>query len=31
MLNVAIIGCGEWGTNYVRVFHELPDAKVVLA
>jgi len=25
---VAIIGCGYWGINYVRVFAELPDAFV---
>jgi predicted dehydrogenase len=23
---VAVIGCGYWGMNYVRVFHELQDA-----
>lgn len=27
---VAIIGCGYWGVNYVRVFSELPDARVVV-
>lgn len=31
MINVAIIGCGYWGINYVRVFSEIHDAKVVLA
>lgn len=30
MINIAIIGCGYWGINYVRVFSELPDSKVVL-
>jgi predicted dehydrogenase len=25
---VAIVGCGYWGANYVRVFGELPDAEV---
>jgi predicted dehydrogenase len=28
-LGVAIIGCGYWGSNYVRVFSELPGARVV--
>jgi predicted dehydrogenase len=26
---VAIIGCGYWGGNYVRVFSELPESRVV--
>jgi predicted dehydrogenase len=30
MINLAIIGCGYWGINYVRVFSELHDSKVVL-
>lgn len=30
MVRTAIIGCGYWGINYVRVFSELPDSKVVL-
>jgi predicted dehydrogenase len=25
---VAIIGCGYWGINYIRVFRELPDSQV---
>jgi predicted dehydrogenase len=28
-IGVAVIGCGYWGTNYVRVFNELPDARVI--
>lgn len=28
-LGVAIIGCGYWGMNYVRIFNELPEARVV--
>jgi predicted dehydrogenase len=28
---VAILGCGYWGVNYLRVFSELPDAEVVVA
>ncbi len=27
---VAILGCGYWGMNYVRVLSELPDSEVVL-
>jgi predicted dehydrogenase len=30
MINIAIIGCGYWGVNHVRVFSELRDAKLVL-
>jgi predicted dehydrogenase len=28
-VGVAIIGCGYWGMNYVRIFSELLDARVV--
>ncbi len=28
-LGIAIIGCGYWGINYVRVFNELPGSQVV--
>lgn len=28
---VAVIGCGYWGVNYVRVFSEMPDSRVVVA
>ncbi|MFO7166409.1 MAG: Gfo/Idh/MocA family oxidoreductase [Chloroflexota bacterium] len=28
-VGVAIIGSGYWGVNHVRVFNELPDARVV--
>lgn len=31
MINIAVIGCGYWGINYVRVFSEIPDARIVLA
>jgi predicted dehydrogenase len=27
-INIAVTGCGYWGTNYVRVFHELPGARL---
>lgn len=30
-LGVAILGCGYWGINYVRVFNELPQTQVVAA
>lgn len=30
LTNVAVIGCGYWGVNYIRVFSELQRAKVVL-
>ncbi|MDP8923310.1 MAG: Gfo/Idh/MocA family oxidoreductase [Chloroflexota bacterium] len=29
-LGVAVLGCGYWGMNYVRVFSELPGARVLL-
>ena len=30
-LGLAIVGCGYWGINYLRVFSELPSAHVVVA
>lgn len=30
VLGVAILGCGYWGMNYVRVFSELPGARVAV-
>jgi predicted dehydrogenase len=30
-LGVAIVGCGYWGINYVRVFTELPQVGAVTA
>jgi UDP-2-acetamido-3-amino-2,3-dideoxy-glucuronate N-acetyltransferase len=29
MINVAVIGCGRWGTNLIRVFNELSDSNLV--
>ena len=26
---IAVIGCGHWGVNHVRVFDNLPDARVL--
>jgi predicted dehydrogenase len=31
MTNIAVIGCGYWGMNYVRLLHELPQARLVTA
>lgn len=28
-IGVAVLGCGYWGVNYVRVLSELPEARVV--
>ncbi len=28
-LGVLVVGCGYWGGNYVRIFHELPATRVV--
>ncbi len=29
-LGIAVLGCGHWGINYVRVFEELRDSRVVV-
>jgi predicted dehydrogenase len=29
MINLAVIGCGYWGVNYVRLLHEIPRARLV--
>lgn len=28
-LNVAVVGCGEWGRNHARVFDDLPNANLL--
>jgi len=28
---IAVIGCGYWGVNYLRVFNELPSTRVAVA
>src|SRR5438034_11564793 len=28
-LGIAVVGCGYWGTNYVRIFHELVESRLV--
>lgn len=30
-LGIAVIGCGHWGTNYLRVFRELPQVGNLIA
>jgi predicted dehydrogenase len=30
MIKVAVIGCGYWGPNLIRNFHEVSDAQVVV-
>ena len=29
-LGIAVLGCGYWGMNYVRVFNELPSSRVLV-
>jgi predicted dehydrogenase len=29
-INIAVVGSGYWGINYVRVFNEIPESKVSL-
>jgi predicted dehydrogenase len=29
MVNIALIGCGYWGPNYVRVFNEIEDSNLI--
>ena len=28
MVRIAVIGCGYWGPNYIRIFNELEDSCV---
>lgn len=28
-LNVAVIGCGSWGENQIRVFSDQPESSLV--
>jgi UDP-N-acetylglucosamine 3-dehydrogenase len=28
-INAAVIGCGSWGRNHARVYHELPNVELV--
>jgi len=29
MVNIALIGCGYWGLNYVRIFNEIEDSNLL--
>jgi predicted dehydrogenase len=29
-VGIAVLGCGYWGINYVRVFNELPKSRVIV-
>src|SRR5262245_17864042 len=29
-LNIAVVGCGYWGVNYVRLLHELAETNVAV-
>jgi len=29
-MGIAVLGCGYWGINYVRVFNELPSSRVLV-
>ena len=31
MIELAVIGCGHWGPNHIRVFNSLPDSRVSVA
>lgn len=30
MVNVAVVGCGRWGQNYVRNFSEISQARLLI-
>ncbi|OGX39562.1 MAG: hypothetical protein A3G91_00495 [Omnitrophica WOR_2 bacterium RIFCSPLOWO2_12_FULL_50_9] len=30
MINVGVIGCGQWGPNHIRIFSHLPHSKAVM-
>jgi len=29
LINIGVIGCGQWGPNYIRIFSQLSSARVV--
>ena len=31
MINIAVVGCGHWGPNHIRVFGSLPECRVSMA
>ena len=30
MVNIGVIGCGQWGPNHIRIFSQLPNARAVM-
>ena len=30
MVNIGIIGCGQWGFNHLRIFFQMPNCKVLI-
>jgi predicted dehydrogenase len=30
MVKIGVVGCGYWGPKHIRVFHELPEAKMAM-
>lgn len=30
MINIGVIGCGQWGPNHIRIFSQLPNSKVLM-
>lgn len=30
MINVGVIGCGHWGPNYIRIFHQLANSQSLI-
>ncbi len=31
MKNLAVVGCGRWGMNYIRLLHEMPQVNLIAA
>jgi len=29
LVRIGVIGCGHWGPNHIRIFHQLPNAQVL--
>jgi len=30
LIRIAVIGCGRWGSNHIRIFNELPETQLVI-
>ena len=30
MINIGVIGCGQWGPNHIRIFSQLPNSRAVM-